>query len=501
MPPQTGYKRKLEDFDPNASDPNDSDFEEQAVRSSAHRRKPTSQKKANRAISRAHRRDKRRRRANSDDSDIVDDDEDISEDPFTASEEEEEEPERNPRTGRAVRSAVKKELKYEESDIDEIEETADEEDELVLPPQKSRPSRRTQQPSQSAEPTTLVVKLGFNKWSSLKNFTVPQTRRSTRSRTANPPPVTMRATRKSSRLSQEPESHMELTSSGKHVNIHHPGTSSPEQVEVGGRRTRGGKGPRGADTGKQPRKGMVSDIMEASQDTDRASEEEPEAVESDGNADAEVENEEIPEEVLESVERLPEEEEEDEGAVTEEAPAEEVVEEARQRVQSDESDGPVRRSARNLRVSADQWNLRIIITNTASSLKPKKFQSRLNKSANVVLMRVVTTPRKRKPWWRKKTCQNQTKSSSVSAKRLHHLTHKVVGLVTLSDSEDIALHLPTWTRTSLQKRFTNSNALDEKPARRAILKTGGKLVHHKESPTTIHEHVDRQSRSITLFTN
>ncbi|TID20612.1 AAA-domain-containing protein [Venturia nashicola] len=346
MPPQSGPKRKLEDFDPNASDPNDSDFEEQAVRSSTHRRKPTSQKKANRGISRGHRRDKKRRRANSDDSDIVDDDEDISEDIFTESEEEEEEPERNPRTGRAVRSAVKKEVKYEESDIDEIEETADEEDELVLSPQKNRASRRAQQPT---EATTLIVKLDFTKWSSLKDFSVPQTRRSTRSRTANPPPVTMRATRKSSRLSQEPEPYMELTSSGKHANIRHPGTSSPEQVEIGGRRTRGGKGPRGADTGKQPRKGMVSDIMEASQDTERASEEEPEATGSDGVADAEVENEGMPEEVLESVERLPEEDEEEEGTAAEEAPVEEVVEEARQREPSDESDGPVRRSARNLR--------------------------------------------------------------------------------------------------------------------------------------------------------
>lgn len=358
MPPQSGPKRKLEDFDPNASDPNDSDFEEQAVRPATTKRKPTSQKKANRSIFRGHRRDKKRRRANSTGSDIVDDDEDISEDPFTESEEEEEEPERNPRTGRAVRSAVKKEVKYEESDIDEevdeIEETADEEDELVLSPQKSRASRRTQQPAQPAEPTTLIVKLDFNKWSSLSNFTVPHTRRSTRSRTANIPSVTtMRATRKSSRLSQEPEPYMELTSSGKHANIRHPGTSSPEQVEVGGRRTRGGKGPRGADAGKQPRKGMVSDIMEASQDTDRASEEEPEALESDADADAEVEveREDVPEEVLESVERLPEEEEE---AAVEVAPVEEVVEEARLRVQSDESDGPVRRSARNLRVSIDK---------------------------------------------------------------------------------------------------------------------------------------------------
>ncbi|KAE9963170.1 hypothetical protein BLS_009563 [Venturia inaequalis] len=352
MPPQSGPKRKFEDFDPNASDPNDSDFEEQAVRPSTHRRKPTSQKKANRGISRGHQRDKKRRRANSGDSDIVDDDEEISEDPFTASEEEEEEPERNPQNGRAMRTVAKKAVKYEESEIDEIdeiEETADEEDELVLSPQKGRTSRRTQKSAQPAEPTTLIVKLDFTKWSSVKNFNVPQTRRSTRSRTANPPPVTMRATRKSSRISQEPESHMELSSSGKHANIRHPGTSSPEQVEVGGRRTRGSKGPRGADTGNQSRKGMVSDIMEASQDTDRASEDEPEAVESDGDADAEVENEGIPEEVLESVERLPEEDEEEEEAATEEAPVEQVVEEVRQRVQSDESDGPVRRSARNLR--------------------------------------------------------------------------------------------------------------------------------------------------------
>ncbi|QDS72363.1 hypothetical protein FKW77_008191 [Venturia effusa] len=359
MPPYSAPKRKLEDFDPNASDPNDSDFEEAAARPSSHRRRPNSQKKASRAISKGHRRDKKRRRANSDDSDIVDDDEEISEAPFTESEEEEEELELNPRTGRAVRSAVKKEVKYEESDvddeIDEIEETADEEDELVHTPQKNRVSRRTQQPAQPAERPKLIVRLPFENWSSLRSSSVPQTRRSTRSRTANPPPVTaMRATRKSSRISQEPEPHMELTNSGNHVNIRHPGTSSPEQVELGGRRTRGAKGPRGADAGKQPRKGMVSDIMEASQDTDRASEGEPEAADSDGDGDAQIEREDMPEEVLESVERQPEENEGEEETEAEVAPAEEVVEQPRQRVQSDESDGPVRRSARNLRSQAKE---------------------------------------------------------------------------------------------------------------------------------------------------
>jgi hypothetical protein len=359
MPPFSGPKRKLEDFDPNASDPNDSDFEETAPRpsrpSGINRRRPGSHKKPNRGSSGGHLRDKKRarRRYNSDDSDIVDDDDEISEDPFSESEEEDEEVEVNPRTGRAVRSAVKKEVKYEESDADEepfVEETADEDDdEPIISPQKNRSSRRTQ-------PGTLIVKLAFSRWTFLNNFTVPQTHRSTRSRTASKPPVTaMRGTRKSSRLSQEPESYMELTSSGRHAAIRHPGTSSPEQVEIGGRRTRGGKGPRGSDAGKQPRMGMVSDIIEVSQDTDRVSEEEPGAVGSDG--DAEVAHEEIPEEVLESVERHPEEEDED--AAADVAPVEEVVEEARERTQSDASEGPIRRSARNLRVSTDDTYLRI----------------------------------------------------------------------------------------------------------------------------------------------
>jgi hypothetical protein len=364
MPPYSGPKRKLEDFDPNASDPNDSDFEDAAPSRPSASNRRRSHKKPNRGSSGGHLHSKKRarRRYGTDDSDIVvDDDDEISEEPFTESDEDEAEVELNPRTGRAVRSAVKNnDVKYEESDADEevfIEETADEADELTISPQKNRLSRR-------AQPQKLIVKLVFSKWTSLNNFTVPQTRRSTRSRTASKPPVTaMRGTRKSSRLSQEPESYMELSSSGRHAAIRHPGTSSPEQIEIGGRRTRGGKGPRGSDAGKQPRKGMVSDIIEVSQDhTDRASEEEPEVMESDG--DGEAVPKEVPEEVLESVEHAhPEEEDEDAAAdadaATDVAPVEELVEEVRERTQSDASEGPVRRSARNLRVSADDACLRI----------------------------------------------------------------------------------------------------------------------------------------------
>lgn len=365
MPPYSGPKRKLEDFDPNASDPNDSDFEDAAPRpsrpSGSQRRRQGSQKKQNRGSSGGHLHSKKRarRRYGSDSSGIVvDDDDEISEEPFTEESEEEEEVVLNPRTGRAIRGAVKKEVKYEEeeSDVDEevfIEETADEADELNISPQKSRNSRRGQA-------GTLIVKLAFSKWTSLNNFTVPSTRRSTRSRTASKPPVTaMRGTRKSSRLSQEPETYMELTSSGRHATIRHPGTSSPEQVEIGGRRTRGGKGPLGSEASKQPRKGMVSNIIEVSQDhTDRASEEEAEAIESDSDAEAAPET--IPDEVLESVELHPEEEEEDAPADVEQA-EEVVMEEVRERTQSDASEGPVRRSARNLRVNVNDVHLGVFL--------------------------------------------------------------------------------------------------------------------------------------------
>jgi ATPase family AAA domain-containing protein 2 len=341
--PYNGPKRKLEDFDPNASDPNDSDFEDAGPSRPSGSSRRRSHKKASRGSSGAklHSKKRQRRRYGSDDSDIVvDDDDEISEEPFTESEEEEEEIEVNPRTGRAVRSAVKNnDVKYEESDADEelfIEETADEADELTISPKKTRRSRPEQ-------PRKLIVRLQFDKWTSLTNYTVPQTRRS---RTRSKPPTTTMAvgTRKSSRLSQDAEPTMELSNSGRHAEIRRPGTTSPEQIEIGGRRTRGGKGPRAVSAGKQPRK-MPSDIIEESQGhTERASEE-PEAVESEDDDEAVV-----PDEVVESVEfHEPDEDEivDDEEVV--DVAVEEPDEGKTSRSQS--SEGPVRRSARNLRVS------------------------------------------------------------------------------------------------------------------------------------------------------
>jgi hypothetical protein len=378
MPTYGAPKRKLEDFDPNASDPNDSDFEEAPQSASRPSNRRRSQKHSKSASRRPNKRQRRRRGSDSDD-DIVDDEEDISHESFSESDSEEEEPEINPTTGRAVRRATKKSITYEESednDDDLIEDSTAEVDELSNTPRaKQRNTKR------------LVIKLPFTDYDKLKGkakeavasdlkSAVPQTRRparNTRSRTASKPPVTPTTAgpiRRSNRLSRDPEQPptIELTTSGKHTQISsRPATVSPEQA-IGRRLGAAGKGLREASAGKQSRK-FPSAIMEESMTRTEADADadEPEAGSDEPGAETEVDvadddadhAEDEGQGVVESVEKDAEGDVEDEGegedevedvVMNEETEAEHESAQIRES-RSPSSEGPIRRSGRNLRVS------------------------------------------------------------------------------------------------------------------------------------------------------
>lgn len=240
-------KRKLESFDPNASDPDDIDFEDAPApqRRRNRNKRPTPGSKA--------RRGHKRPRRDYGGSDVDDDDEIVSDDEFTERESSEEPP-INPSTGRTVRRTAQKKIKYEEpsEEEDAIENTpsVSEEDAVDTPP-----------------PRSLIVKLKMHKgWPepptrSMRNRTGNKTA-ATRGRT--PEVASAGITRRSSRLSHDVEAPIvALSDSGRHVNIVRQGTRSPEPVIA--RATRGGKGPRA----EHP-----SAIMEASQEVSMVRDEE-----------------------------------------------------------------------------------------------------------------------------------------------------------------------------------------------------------------------------------
>ncbi|KAF2756365.1 AAA-domain-containing protein [Pseudovirgaria hyperparasitica] len=230
-------KRRLEDFDPNASDPNDSDFDERAAR-------PQKRSKKVSSSSSKPRRPQRRRTYDSDD--IVDDEDDLEmDDSFGSAIETEEEIETNER-GRAVRKATKKEIKYEEdSDDEEDDSDQDDDDEDELP---SRP-RRGKQDKPGKQ--TLIVKLKVN----TNNRRTRGNKAPSKSR-STPGPETA-GSRRSSRLSHEAEQPLvSLSNSGKHIVLERGSSVDRETQDMPRRPSRATKGLK-----KPP-----SAIMEASQE-------------------------------------------------------------------------------------------------------------------------------------------------------------------------------------------------------------------------------------------
>jgi len=217
-------KRKF-DIDPNASDPDDYDYDD------AERRAAPQRRRHQRTPGAKKRPPKRPRRAYGG-SDIDDDDEFASDDSFTERSESEP-PEINPATGRSVRRTTKKQITYEESDADEIQDTPSESDDA-----SHAPPRRCAKPSvEEVTRPSLIVCL---KMSSRSLRTRAASKSTARGKTPDAPPY---GTRRSNRLSHDIEAPIvELTDSGRHVKIVREGTRSPEPVLA--RATRGAKGPR-----------------------------------------------------------------------------------------------------------------------------------------------------------------------------------------------------------------------------------------------------------------
>ncbi|KAF2788565.1 AAA-domain-containing protein [Melanomma pulvis-pyrius CBS 109.77] len=303
-------KRKF-DIDPNASDPEDLDYD-------AVERAPPQRRRNQPTSSSGKRAPKRPRRAYRG-SDVDEDDEILSDDSFT-SRSSSEDIEINPATGRSVRRAAK-EIKYEESDPDEIPDTSSE-DELATPPRR----RRAEENPQAEEKPSLIVVLKMNR----RNL---RTRTGSKSIARGKTPEAA-GTRRSSRLSHDVEAPLVgLSDSGKHVNIVRQGTRSPEPLIA--RATRGGKGP----SVQHP-----SAIMEASQEASMMRDDSPGPLDDllgGGETQVQASHEGSPEHEAQA--------QKDE-AVDEDM--EGVIEESQQDAtgeDSDEEDGPITRGGRNLR--------------------------------------------------------------------------------------------------------------------------------------------------------
>ena len=208
-------KRRLEDFDPLKSDPEDSDYDASTARPRPSKSSKPQRNKPSR---------KRQRTTYGGDGSEDISESDVASDSYE-SDHELEEPEVDAK-GRPVRQAKKRPIVYNESDEDESDGLGNDEDQPP-PKKKAKTTKR------------LIIKL---------NITTPQpSRRSTRARSgsasARRPPTEPNsgATRRSSRIAHdESETMVALTNSGNHADIVRVGTRSPEGIP----RTalKGGKG-------------------------------------------------------------------------------------------------------------------------------------------------------------------------------------------------------------------------------------------------------------------
>ncbi|KAF2003896.1 AAA-domain-containing protein [Amniculicola lignicola CBS 123094] len=316
-------KRKF-DVDPNASDPEDLDWDAAERAAAPQRRRRT------RHTPGAGRKSAKRQRRAYGGSDIEDDDSILDEDSFT-DRSSSEEPEINPSTGRSVRRATKKSIKYEESEEDEIEDIPSGEDD---DDDDSPPPRHTAKGRQS-----LIVKLKMsNPGRLLRARTGSKSNAPARGRTPE-----VFGTRRSSRLSHDVESPIvALSDSGKHVDIIRQGTRSPEPTSS----TRATRGQKGFKKVNPP-----SAIMEASQEASMIHEAIPgtpgplDGLLSGDETQVRASLEGSPQHDAQVQEDEAEEDEAMEGVILESQP--EVAAD-----DSDEEDGPITRGGRNLRSRA-----------------------------------------------------------------------------------------------------------------------------------------------------
>ncbi|SMY23302.1 unnamed protein product [Zymoseptoria tritici ST99CH_1A5] len=236
-------KRKIEHWDPTKSDSDDLDWD---AASSPKARSQHRSRKSNKNSPRKP--PKRRREAYGDSEDDIElDSNEASEEEASFAESSDEAPvELNPRTGRGVRSAAKKPIKYEESEEEDIIPSDSDRDPLQPTPARGkRPAR-----ADLSRPS-LIVKLKLPKGMDGSR----STRTGSGSRTKREPTPQSGLTRRSSRISHDEVAPLvALTDSGKHEVVTRAATETPEPPVR--RPTRGGKGLK-----KPP-----SAIMEASQE-------------------------------------------------------------------------------------------------------------------------------------------------------------------------------------------------------------------------------------------
>jgi ATP-dependent 26S proteasome regulatory subunit len=249
------YKRKIEDFDPNQSDADDLDYGAEA--SSPRRPQKSRSRKSKGASSRpAKKRVKRQAYGDSEEDIELDSNASSEQEEASFEEDEEEELERNPRTGRGVRSVAKKAVKYEEPSEDDIES-------IGSPESTASPTKKTRR---TPSPQHRIVKLKVPGWyanmppsdaqtTSARTMRSRTGSKSTNMRASTPNVPSGLGTRRSSRISHTDEAPLHsLPTSGERGLRSRRGTATPEPETR--RPTRGTKGL----------PSMPSAIMEESQE-------------------------------------------------------------------------------------------------------------------------------------------------------------------------------------------------------------------------------------------
>nr|POF15522.1 tat-binding like 7 [Quercus suber] len=248
-------KRKLEDFDPTASDPEDEDY----GAASSPRAKPRPKNRKSQAQSSRKPPKRRRDRYGGSDDDIELDSDEISEEEedFAVSSDAGQEVEVNPRTGRGVRSVAKKPVTYEEPSEDEVSSASNDSDEIKLPQSRSnREEKRSSKKLLVRLKVPHVAKMDIGVGS---GHARPSSSRSMSKHEPTPQASSAVGTRRSSRISHDEQAPLvALTDSGKHEQVTRAATATPEPPAL--RPTRGAKGLRN----------LPSAIMEVSQEDEPA---------------------------------------------------------------------------------------------------------------------------------------------------------------------------------------------------------------------------------------
>lgn len=258
-------KRKIDTFDPNKSDSNDTDFDPTETRGSAKK----SRKSTKRASAGPKKRTKRSKYRGSDVSDDEASDS-LLEESFEDPSEESEEVEMNEKTGRAVRKATKKVQNYEESSGEEEEEEPvvgdideDSDDIPIKRPQKKRSRAAVSHEPESEEEgssrkKTKIIKLTFTPGATRAG----STGRTLRGRKASEPLSAGLPPRRNTRAhTEEGEEPISLSTSGHHIIRE---GHSPEPIAR--RATRGSKGV------KQPAASTIKEEIHESSSNEQEAE-------------------------------------------------------------------------------------------------------------------------------------------------------------------------------------------------------------------------------------